>query len=98
MSYTCDVRPSVAAQEAIRAFGDDVELVLDDGPCRFGQPSSVVRVQGNRYEILREGVVPAKTLSRLSSLMVLFVCTGNAGRSQMAQALFRRRMGDADLL
>lgn len=28
-------------------------------------------------------------------LALLFVCTGNAGRSQMAQALFRRRMGDA---
>ena len=25
---------------------------------------------------------------------VLFVCTGNAGRRQMAQALFRERMGD----
>jgi len=28
-------------------------------------------------------------------LALLFVCTGNAGRSQMAQALFGRRMGDA---
>ena len=28
-------------------------------------------------------------------LALLFVCTGNAGRSQMAQALCRRRMGDA---
>jgi tRNA threonylcarbamoyl adenosine modification protein (Sua5/YciO/YrdC/YwlC family) len=75
------------AAEVIEKLGDDVALVLDDGDCRFGQPSSVVRIQGNRYEILRTGVVPERTLQRLSSMMVLFVCTGNTCRSPMAEAL-----------
>jgi len=80
---------AVTAAEVLDSLGGDVELVLDDGPCRFGQPSSVVRVQGNRYEVLRVGVVPEKTLRRLSSVMVLLVCTGNTCRSPMAEALCR---------
>jgi protein-tyrosine phosphatase len=80
---------AVTAQQAIKTFGDQLALVIDDGPCRFGQPSSVVRVTGGRYEILRLGVVPERTLARLSSLLVLFVCTGNTCRSPMAELLCR---------
>ena len=39
--------------------------------------------------MLRAGVVPERTLQRLSSLMVLFVCTGNTCRSPMAEMLCR---------
>ena len=77
------------AQEAIEAIGSDVALVLDDGPSRFGQPSSVVRVREKDFEVLRKGVVPASTLKRLSSVMILFVCTGNTCRSPMAELLAR---------
>ncbi len=67
-------------------------LILDDGPCRYGQPSSVVRVYDNRFEILREGVVAEGTLKRLASTLVLFVCTGNTCRSPMAELLMRQRL------
>ena len=80
---------AVAAKEVIDAFGDEISMVVDDGPCRFGQPSSVVRVNRGRYEILRAGVVPERTLRRLSSVLVLFVCTGNTCRSPMAELLCR---------
>jgi tRNA threonylcarbamoyl adenosine modification protein (Sua5/YciO/YrdC/YwlC family) len=80
---------SVTAKEIIDAFGDKVHLVVDDGPCRFGQPSSVVRIANGRAEILRAGVVPQRTLQRLSSVLVVFVCTGNTCRSPMAELLCR---------
>ena len=80
---------AVTAKDVIDALGDRVELVLDDGPCRFGQPSSVVRVTGDRYEVLRAGVVPEKTLRRLSCFMVLLVCTGNTCRSPLAEIFCR---------
>jgi protein-tyrosine phosphatase len=83
---------AVTAEEVVQAVGDEVALVLDDGPCRYGQPSSVVRVQNNQYEVLREGVVAAGTLRRLASVMVVFVCTGNTCRSPMAELLMRAKL------
>jgi protein-tyrosine phosphatase len=74
-----------------------VHLLLDDGRTRFAQPSSVVRVGGDGARLLRQGVVSEATLRRLSSLVVLFVCTGNTCRSPMAEGLCRqalaRRLG-----
>ncbi len=78
------------ASEIVDALGDEVDLILDDGPCRYGQPSSVIHVKGNDYEILREGAVPEPTIRRLAGKMVLFVCTGNTCRSPMAEGIFRK--------
>ncbi len=82
--------PSEQRGGIVETFGDEVALVLDDGPCRYGQPSSVVRVRGDDYEVLRVGAVPEPTLRRLAGPMVLFVCTGNTCRSPMAEAMFRK--------
>jgi protein-tyrosine phosphatase len=75
-------------------MGDDVDLVLDDGRSRFGQPSSVVRVTDSKYEMLREGVVSERNLRRLASFFVLLVCTGNTCRSPMASLLARRLIAE----
>ena len=80
------------AQEVVAALDGDVALVLDDGPCRYGQPSSVVKVTNNQFKILREGVVGEATLRRLAGVVVLFVCTGNTCRSPMAELLMQQSL------
>lgn len=87
----CD---SVTAAEAAAALGNDIDLVLDDGRCKFAQPSSVVKVAGSRVEMLRTGVINHKTLRQLSSFLVLLVCTGNTCRSPMAEVMLRKRIAD----
>ncbi|MCI0331757.1 MAG: threonylcarbamoyl-AMP synthase [Planctomycetes bacterium] len=85
---------SVTAEEVVREVGDEVAIVLDDGPCRYGQPSSVVRIKDNHFEVLREGVVGEATLRRLANVIVLFVCTGNTCRSPMAELLMRAKLAE----
>ncbi|HEY2761996.1 MAG TPA: L-threonylcarbamoyladenylate synthase [Pirellulales bacterium] len=79
----------LTAQEVVSALGDDVALVLDDGRARFGQPSSVIKVDERTFEVIRAGVVSEHTLRRLASLSIVFVCTGNTCRSPMAEAMCR---------
>lgn len=80
---------AVTAQEVVEKFDNNVTLVLDDGPTRFRQPSTVVYVHDKRYDVVRVGVVSEQTLKRLSCMIVLFVCTGNTCRSPMAEGIFR---------
>lgn len=81
-----------SAEEAIEQLGDSVKLVLNDGKCQFGQPSSVVEIDGDKINLLRPGVVSESNLGRLASHLVLLVCTGNTCRSPMAEALCRDQM------
>jgi protein-tyrosine phosphatase len=85
---------AVTAEEVIAALGPAVDLVLSDGRSKYAQPSSVVRVDGRRVELLRSGVLSESSLRRYSSLMVLLVCTGNTCRSPMAQVLLQKRLAD----
>jgi len=80
---------AVNAEQAIESLGDHIALVINDGPSRYGQPSTVVRTGDKQYECLREGVLSTNALERLSSMIVLMVCTGNTCRSPMAEAIAR---------
>ena len=78
-----------SAEEAVEQLGESVKLVLDDGKCQFGQPSSVVEIDGDKINLLRPGVVSEANLGRLASQLILLVCTGNTCRSPMAEVICR---------
>lgn len=85
---------AVTADEAIAAFGEEIDLVIDQGRCQYGQASSVVSLVDDKLKLLREGVVSSATIDRLASFMILFVCTGNTCRSPMAELLGRKRIAE----
>ena len=82
------------AAEAAQLFGEDVALVIDDGPCRYGEPTTTIRFSGERWDLVHQGMISARNIDRLVSEIYLFVCTGNTCRSPMAEALFRRRLSE----
>jgi protein-tyrosine phosphatase len=74
-----------------------LNMVVDEGPTQLGQVATVVRVEGDRWRLVRAGAVDEATITRLAGTIVLFVCTGNTCRSPMAEALCKvllaRRLG-----
>jgi L-threonylcarbamoyladenylate synthase len=78
------------AQQIVESFGEKVDLVFDAGPTKYSKPSTLLRVRGDRYEIVRVGVYDERIIERLLRTTILFVCSGNTCRSPMAEALTRQ--------
>ncbi len=56
--------PPVDADQVIAGLGDELDLVLDGGPCRIGQPSTILDLTGATPRILRQGAIPSSELIR----------------------------------
>lgn len=95
--------PPRTGDEVLRDLRDALDVLIDTGRTRYGKPSSIVRILPQGYELVREGVYDARTLARLATLRILFVCTGNTCRSPMAAGIAgkllaeRLRCNPADL-
>lgn len=61
---------AINAHEVIDRFYGRIDCVLDAGPCRSAQTSTVMSVLTEPYEILREGAIPRRDLKkRLGDLL-----------------------------
>jgi protein-tyrosine-phosphatase/tRNA A37 threonylcarbamoyladenosine synthetase subunit TsaC/SUA5/YrdC len=87
--------PLRTAEDLTAVWGDLGEqgAIIDDGPSRYDQPATTVRLEGSAWSVAVEGVVREAGIRRLAGQVILFVCTGNTCRSPMAEGLFRKKLG-----
>lgn len=87
--------PGVARLEDLpESLKERAEVVINDGLTSLGQPASVVRVEGRRWELVQPGILSAELLADLALCRIVFVCTGNTCRSPLAMALCRRLLAE----
>jgi protein-tyrosine phosphatase len=85
---------ATTAEEVAQALGEDLSILIDDGPTRYRQASTVVQVNGNALTVLREGALSLAELERQACCLILFVCTGNTCRSPLAEALCKKMLAE----
>ena len=73
----------------MRSFGDRIDLLLDAGRAEGGTGSTVVACDGPKFEILREGAIPAAEITAAAVERIVLVCTGNICRSPTAEQMLR---------
>lgn len=87
-----DPSAAIAGGNAERA---GIEVLLDDGPARFGVPSTLVHLTGEGgYRVEPGGALEPRMIDKLARTKMLFVCTGNTCRSPMAEAIARSMIED----
>ncbi len=83
---------ATTAEEVLRQFPKELDLVIDGGPADGGVASTVVQVVDDTLTVLREGAIPESRLSDPYKATILFVCRGNTDRSPLAAAILRRHL------
>lgn len=73
--------------DVLRDLDGRIDLLIDGGRTKYAKPSTIVRVVGSGYKVVREGVLDAGIIERMSKLRILLVCTGNTCRSPMAEGV-----------
>ncbi len=86
--------PALSADEVLEVFEGKLSYVIDGGPVEHGTSSTVVRIDGDGWDILREGALSVEQIAEESGIQILFVCTGNTCRSPMAARLFQEMLDD----
>lgn len=75
-------------------IGERVDIILDGGTTRYRKGSTIVAVNGTGYRLVRAGVWDERTVRRLATIGILFVCTGNTCRSPIAEGICRKLLAE----
>ena len=89
-----DRPPAVQADQVLDQLSGKIDLLLDAGPCKYKQSSTVVKIGKGVLGVLRSGFYSQAELEALSQVKFLFVCTGNTCRSPMAEGIFRKYLAE----
>ncbi len=82
----------VEAEQITEAIRGPIDMILDAGPTRYRKGSTIVALNGTGFKILRTGVWDERTIRRLATIDILFVCTGNTCRSPIAEGLCKQML------
>ena len=81
-------------EDVIEKLDGQIDLLIDSGPCRYGQDSTIVSFAGPAWQVVRKGVLPERSIRKMLQRMFLFVCTGNTCRSPIAAGLARKLLAE----
>ena len=86
--------PAIDAGQVSERFKNQLDIILDAGPCKFSKSSTVIKIGKAGIEILRQGVLPESQVLEMAKVTILFVCTGNSCRSPMAEYLCKKYLAE----
>lgn len=86
--------PALSADDVLEVFDGKLAYVIDGGPVEHGTASTVLRIDADVWEVLRDGALSVEQVAEEAGIQVLFVCTGNTCRSPMAACLFQELIDD----
>ena len=82
------------AVAALESVGDRIDLMIDSGATEHDKDSTIVRFGSDGWQMVREGAYDERIIRKLTTKVILFVCTGNTCRSPMAAGLARKYLAD----
>ena len=87
--------PAVTSEQVVTYFDGVLDAIVDSPAYGDSQNSStVVKIGKTHVQILREGAISAKLIHDITTIHVLFVCTGNTCRSPMAERICKKHFCD----
>lgn len=81
------------ASEVASAPGFIADAVVAD-EALTSQPATILAVNGDAWEVVREGAVSLEEIRRRMACVIVFVCTGNTCRSPLAEAMCKKQLAD----
>jgi len=70
------------------------DVIVADESAAAAQPTTVVAVNGDAWQIVRQGAMSAEEVRQRMACWIVFVCTGNTCRSPLAESLCKKLLAD----